>query len=220
MGACGEDCITQGRYRTSTNNQSHRSKAAESRVANTRMEVGFLASAYYDCAQFVFNSGFSDIKIVNGQFNNMLNNYINAGKIKKESYNKFMELSVGVNIMKYRKDDYIRAIEMAFEQSSALSDKFKGGGNKVRTEFKELLKSLGLNISAEKEQIMYLQFIYDVAEATGNTGIKALADKQKSEMGFDYIDFKGPQMRISDGDGCGHGIIHGNALAYFDKVNK
>ena len=146
MSSCGEDCITQGRNRsTSSFSTSSGSKAAKTRAANTRMEVGFLASAYYDCAQFVFNSGFSDIKIVNSQFNNMLNNYIAAGKIKKESYNRFMELSVGINILRYRKDDYIRAIEQSFEQSEELSDKFRGGGNKVRQEFNALLKSLGLN---------------------------------------------------------------------------
>ena len=221
MVSCGEDCITNGRYRnTNSSNISSGVKAAETRAANTRKEVGFLASAYYDCAQFVFNSGFHDIKIVNSQFGNMLNNYITASKIKRESYNKFMELSAVVSVTKYNKEDYIKAIYNAYNQDTQLSDKFKGGGNKLKNEFRQFIKSTGVNITPAKENIIYLQFLYNIAEATGNSAIKDLADKQRHEMGFDFIDFSGPEMKISDGDGCGHGIIHGNALKHYNQLRS
>ena len=211
MGFCGDDNINTSRGRQYAN------KSSESRANNTRNELIFLAQAYYDCAQFVFNSGFRDISIVNNQFNNMLATYVGSGKIKRESYNKFMELAVGIDITRYTKPVYVNTITEAFDNSTALGDKFRGG--RVRKDFKEFMRGLGLNIGKDKEDIIYLQLMFDIAAATGNSAIKELATKQRSEMGMTSIEFKGPQTMVSDGDGCGHGVRYGNALEYFDKVN-
>ena len=155
-------------------NKTSGEKAAATRAANTRRELEFIAGAYWDCAQFVFNSGFRDIGIVNNQFTNMLNNYVSAGKIKRESYNKFLELTLSVDVTQYCKVDFINAIRNAFDKASQMAGNL--AGPQLLKEFNQFLNKCNITIDDAKRKVLYLQLMYGIYEATGNSAIKEVCD--------------------------------------------
>ena len=201
-----------------TDNRSSGQKAAETRQANTRREVEFIAGAYWDCAQFVFNSGFRDIGIVNGQFDNMLGNYVTAGKIKRESYTRFHELALGVDVTKYDKISYVTVIQKAFD------DSVKAGVNAdspmLYKEFQNLLNKYGMSLGEAKERILFLQLMDSIADATSNRVISDIVEDKKRAWGLKGVTFNSPKVKTSDGDGCSHGITYGSVFRNMDKINK
>lgn len=211
MGHCGYDSINTSRGKQYT------SKAAETRASNTRREVLFIASGYYDCAQFVFNSGFRDIGIVNNQFDTMMNTYVSTGKVKRESYKKFQEVALGIDITSFNnKDIYINAIKNAIDASMVYGSKVSS--SKLFKDFQGLLSKYGLSLGDKKEQLIFLDLLNDLADASNSSTLAEMLDDKKVEWGLRSVNFTEPRVRTSNGDGCGHGITYGSALRNWDKV--
>lgn len=189
---------------------------AESRKLNTKNEVKFLAGAYYDCAVWVYNSGFRDISMVNQQFEHMVNNYVRANKIKQESYNKFMLLTmqVGFNGLNVTREKYISNIMTALESSE--NGNFMGG--KLLNEFRQFIAKTGIKLSKEKEELLFIELFTSVGRASGNEAFLKAVEEYKNKLGISGVIFDGPRI-VTYNDGCST-TRYGNIYANWDKYKK
>ena len=186
--------------------------SSASRQQNTRNEVRFLASAYYDCAVFVHNSGFSDINIVNRQFESMLNNYISAGKIKRESYNKFKRIIDQVSSKSFggAKDKFIKIVMDYFDSGDAVENRFQG--NNFEKEFYQLLDKYGMSDGPKiYRSVAFAQLLRNLAQIYDSTALENYFNTVVSRDVLGAVQFDNPRIVTYD-DGCSGGKRYGSVF--------
>lgn len=191
-------------------------KAAETRVSNTRKEVQFLAGAYYDCAVFVFNSGFNDMNIVNSQFENMLTTYINSGKIKKESYSRFKNIlrDLGYKLPN-SKEQFIGMILNEFDANGFVINR---DVSKFKKDFEKLLSDSNISMPSTMRDALFLNTLWGIGEINSDKAILDQVETMANTSGLSGVKFTGPQI-ITYSDGCSH-ITWGSLFTNRDKLGK
>lgn len=190
------------------------SNAAESRLNNTKKEVRFLASAYYDCEAFVLNSGVTDRDLINKQFNTMLGVWLRDCKVKRESYNKFTELLSKVKGTKYStKEEFVELICSRLEERKITTI----DENKYRASFNRFLSDCGIKIGDKLvQEALFLNTLYSIAEIQSNkTLIEQIKDRADT-IGLDKMQFTGPRI-VTWTDGCSH-TTYGSLFSNLDKM--
>lgn len=196
--------------------QPNSSKKAETRANNTKKEVQFLAGAYHDCACFVINSGFSDIGLVNQQFDSMLTNYINAGKIKKESYNKFKALfnSGGMTHLSESKESFVSAIMQLLEDSNVDTTLV----DNLQKDFNAMLSKHGIKVDELMKNALYLQLVGGIAELYRDQDLQKTVEMKARKCGLSSVRFTGPQI-CTYSDGCS-GRRYGSLFTNREMLGK
>ncbi len=189
-----------------------KSKKSESRENRTKNEVVFLAGSYYDCAQFVSNSGFDDIGIINQQFDSMLDRYISAGKIKRESYSRFKRILANCGYESLNKDrqSFINTIATNFNHTdvNALM-------SRIHDSFVVMLNSSGLKLSDRSAKLLYLDFLNNLSEVLNDSEFESYVNKSTGQLGLSNVKFTVPRVIIKRSDGCmGSRDSYGSAFKY------
>lgn len=196
---------------------SNRNKAAETRANNTAREVAYLAGAYYDCAKFVLNSGIDDLGVVNRQFENMLSTYIQAGKIKRESYSKFKRVlsNVGLGSLSGTKENFVNTI-----RSNINSYNTSGVLEKLQSDFYAMLDNSGIKIPKKAKVILFTEFGLGISTLLSDTEIAKMLISNARSLGINNVDWIGPKVVVrTDGDGCSSGgATYDDVYANMDKV--
>lgn len=205
--------------RNFSGDSTKRSKQAESRMANTKAEVNYLASAYYDCAQFVLNSGINDLGVVNKQFEQMISVYVNAGKIKRESYNKFRTIAnnTGYTSLKNGKEAFVASISEGFDNGGIAPG--NGGLQNMQRDFMEFLKKYNVVVPDKMKIALFIELGQSLSQLYDDPSIKDYFDKLASFNGLGNVEWKGPQVVTIRSDGCsGSRDVHGSLWRNRDKA--
>lgn len=200
----------------SSKNTSNTSNSAKARLENTKREVRFIAGAYYDYCKFAFGSGYcANVEAVNNEINKAINKFVTSGKIKRESYNKFIKLfnSVGRKSLNNSREAFIKIIIdlIDTEEYNKLATQ-----NKLTTlyiSFIEMLEKNGIKMSQRKVDMAYVTLMKMFAEA--NVLDDGTTSDLAAKFGFSNILWETPKVIIQPSDGCcGSRDIYGPAMKH------
>ena len=205
---------------SSPSSWANTSKQAQSRLNNTKNEVRYLAGCYYDCAQFVINSGISDIGIVNRQFEQMISVYVSQGKIKKESYNKFRTVlnNTGISALKESKQKFVAIMDKGFDNNTLVTD--NTGLANMQKDFMAFLEKYNVMIPDKMRMALFIELGESLAQLYEDSSIKAYFDSLANSNGLGSVEWKGPQVVTVESDGCsGSRTYYGSLWANRDRAH-
>lgn len=197
-------------------------KAAETRNNNTKNEVEFLAGAYFDFVRFHRSTGISDISVTNAQFDGTVTSYVQLGKIKKESYNKFKSIlsNCGISVISTPREGFIQKVMAEFSASlvggvSTGSDMLQS----LQADFGSLLNKYSINIADELKMALFIEFGMSVAAIYRDTELVKYFEALANRSGLGNVQWKGPQVVTRESDGCsGSRTMYGTLWTNLDKL--
>lgn len=178
------------------------SKAAESRQMNTRNEVEFLAKTYYNFLQFCASSGIGNLEMANDQFDGMVSSYIQLGKIKKESYNRFKGYIVNSNMnpLNMTCEDFVKQAVSGFEKSicNTSGDSLR----RLEEDFYALLNKYNISMPNVVRQALFISVGLNIADLYQDRTLQEYFEGLANRSGMNKVEWRGPQVMLSPGDGC------------------
>ena len=196
-------------------------KAAETRANNTKAEVEFLAKTFFEFTQFAIQSGITDTQTIINNFDGMVGNYVQLGKIKQESYNKFKSFfsNSNINVRTLSKEDFISRVTQDFEKSvvNCNDSMLKALGN----DFFALLQKYNITMPNECKQALFIDLGLNIAAIYKDKNLEGYFNTLKNSCGMSEVQFKGPQVITRYSDGCsGSRDVYSSLWNNLDRLNK
>lgn len=196
-------------------------KAAETRANNTMNETGFIAKTYFEFMQFSRGTGVTSMAEINSNFDNMIQSYIQLGKIKRESYNRFKGFIQASNIspISMTKDAFVEAVCSSFDGS--LSSINSNTLNKFEKDFFNLLAKYNMNPHVIMGKILFISLGKNIADMYKDKRLSDYFSEVAVRAGVDMVNFKSPEVLVSKSDGCtGSRDIYGSVWNNMDKLRQ
>lgn len=200
------------------NSSDRGKKAAETRAANTRAEVEYMSKVYFEFLQFCKSTGISNMAVANQQFDSMIKPYIDLGKIKQESYNKFKSYIANSNInpLTMTKEAFIQAASDGFASSitNCSNDTMKN----MEKDFYNILSRYNVVMPKVLANALFISFGLNIANIYKDNSLRDYFNGLASSYGLNNVIWKGPEVVVDPGDGCsGSRVIYGKL---WDNINK
>lgn len=173
----------------------------ESKESKESTEVKFLATAYYKLNGFAKSQMLSQA-YAEKQFSAAVQDYIDNGKISKNSANLFSTVIRGKivegNLLSLSKTDFDKEIQKILNnRQRALS-----GG--LREQFRKMLKSQGIEASGKEEQLGYAGLLLLLGEISGSPDYRNIAEQLIQGAGATDYRIASPINIVVASDGCSH----------------
>lgn len=197
-------------------------KAAETRSNNTKAEVEFLAKTFFEFAQFSISSGITNTATISNNFEGMIVNYVQLGKIKQESYNKFKSFMMNSNISLRgtTKDKFISDVVKGFE-GSLMNNFGDGMMESLRGDFFTLLQKYNITMPTEVKQALFIEFGTSLSKLYRDENMKQYFKSLAERLSSTTIEFNGPRVVTRESDGCsGSRTIYGSLWDNLDKLRR
>ena len=195
-------------------------KAAETRANNTKAEVEYIAKTYFEFLQFARSTGISELQLANTQFDNLIKGYIQLGKIKQESYNKFKSFlqNSNINPLSMTKTAFIKVISDGFDSSiiNVNSDVLSN----LENDFYKLLSVYNITMPDIVKKALFIQLGGSIAELYKD---KSLIDyffhTLANRYGLSKVHWRNPEVLVEESDGCtGSRDIYAPLCERLDKL--
>lgn len=210
--------IGTGKGGNYVSNSDRGKRAAETRAANTRAEVEYMAKVYFEFLQFCKSTGINNMKLANKQFDNMIRPYIELGKIKQESYNKFKSYisNSGINPISMSKEAFIQAASDGF--SSNITNCSNDTMKNMEKDFYSLLTKYNVTMPTLLFNALFISFGMNITNIYKDRSLKEYFEQLAGSYGFERVDWRGPEVIVDEGDGCsGSRVIRGQLWDNLDK---
>ena len=203
---------------TTSNRSTSGRKSAESRANNTRIEVEYIAKVYFEFLQFQRSTGISDLRVSNQQFDSMVQSYVQLGKIKQESYNKFKSFlnNCGINPLTMTKEQFITEISNGFVKNiiNVNNDTL----DRLENDFYTLLSAYNIAIPDILKRALFIEMGCSISKIYKDKALNNYFEKLATN-GLSKVIWKEPQVVVQESDGCsGSRTIYGDLWDNLDKL--
>lgn len=186
----------------------------EGKESKESTEVKFLATAYYKLNGFAKSQMLSQA-YAEKQFSAAVQDYIDNGKISKNSANLFSTVIRGKivkgNLLSLSKTDFDKEIQ------KILNNRQRAVSGELREQFRKMLKSQGIEASGKEEQLGYAGLLLLLGEISGSPDYRNIAEQLIQGVGATDYRIASPINIVVASDGCSH-TAWGSIYKYLGKI--
>lgn len=186
----------------------------EDKESKESTEVKFLATAYYKLNGFAKSQMLSQA-YAEKQFSAAVQDYIDNGKISKNSANLFSTVIRGKivegDLLSLSKTDFDKEIQKILNNRQRT---LNGG---LREQFRKMLKSQGIEVSGKEEQLGYAGLLLLLGDLSGSPDYRNAAEQLIQGAGVKDYRVASPINIVVASDGCSH-TTWGSVYRHIGKI--